>query len=56
VRGLKNSEIVRAAALTYCVRRTGSGAFVKFCFKTPEHAQVFAERPGGERLPVNPRR
>jgi hypothetical protein len=42
--------------LTYFVRRAGSGAVVLFCFKTPEDAQVFAERFGGERLPVKPRR
>jgi hypothetical protein len=59
VRGLANSETVRGfaktlsvAPLTYYVRRTDEAHFVIFCFKTPEDAQVFAERFGGERLAV----
>jgi hypothetical protein len=63
VRGLANSETVRGfaktlsvAPLTYLVRRGDAAAFVIFCFKTPEDAQVFAERFGGERLAVNLRR
>jgi hypothetical protein len=63
VRGLTNSETVRGfaktlsvAPLTYLVRRGDAAAFVIFCFKTLEDAQVFAERFGGERLAVNLRR
>jgi hypothetical protein len=57
VHGLANSETVRGfaktlsvAPLTYLYRRADAGAFVVFCFKTPNDAQVFAERFRGERL------
>jgi hypothetical protein len=59
VRGLANSETLRGfagtlsvAPLRYLERRADSAAFVVFCFKRPDDAQVFAERFGGERLPL----
>jgi hypothetical protein len=58
VRGLANSETVRgfaaslqAAPLTY-PRRDGDRDFVVFCFAAAEAAQAFAERFGGQLLPV----
>lgn len=40
------------APLRYLERRADSAVFVVFCFKRPDDAQVFAERSGGERLPL----
>jgi hypothetical protein len=57
VRDHANSETVRGfaktlsvAPLTYLIRRADAAAFVVFCFKTAEDAQIFAERFGGEML------
>jgi hypothetical protein len=56
--GLANSELVwtfarelSAAPRPYTVRNDGDDDLVVFCFNSPEDAQAFAERFGGERLP-----
>jgi hypothetical protein len=61
VRGLANSEMVRrfadtlsVAPLTYHVHHD-DGDLVVFCFATPEDADVFCQRFGGERLPETQR-
>jgi hypothetical protein len=53
--GLKSSDAIFSAAatlsaapLTYSLRRDE----IAVCFAKPEDAQTFAERVGGERLPV----
>jgi hypothetical protein len=58
VRGVMNSQVVWSFAQTlsaaprpYSLRRDDA-ELVVFCFTKPEDAQAFAERFGGERLPV----
>jgi hypothetical protein len=62
VRGVRNSEIVwsfaealSAAPRPYSLHRDDDDDLVVFCFAKPEDAQAFAERFGGERLPVTRR-
>ena len=56
VRGLKNSEVVRAFAATLSVAprtrhmRRADADLVVFCFGKLEDAEAFAERFEGERL------
>ena len=58
VKGLRNSTTVHDFANTLSVarstywRRRDDAEFVVFCFAKPEDAEAFAERFGGERLPV----
>jgi hypothetical protein len=61
VRGVMNSQIVWSLAETlsaaprpYSLRHNG-GDQVVFCFAKLEDAEAFAERFGGERLPVTRR-
>jgi hypothetical protein len=63
VRGLANADTVRgfaatlsAAPMTYHLIREDR-SYVAFCFSTAEAAKTFAERFGGELLPLDePRR
>jgi len=58
LRGIVNDEAVRGFADTLSVAprpyhlRRGDADFVVFCFGKQEDAQAFAERFGGERLPM----